>query len=177
MPQKGNRTGLQEVRGEEGGVQLGGAVEKDREEGGEGRRMAADIVGAGGQQYSVVVRAGGTGLANSGQYGFDGKVGDGVDRIGKGLEMLTERLGEKKEEKKKRKDAGMQTEEVSESEGMETELETESETESETDGEETEEEKGEKEDEEERVEETGEGEKEKEKEETDKEKEGEDGEK
>ena len=48
MPQKGNRTRLQEVCGEEGGMQLGGAVEKDGEEGGEGRRTAANVVGAGG---------------------------------------------------------------------------------------------------------------------------------
>ena len=83
----------------------------------------------------------------------------GVDRIGKGLELVAEKLGEKKEEKKKRKDTGMQTEEMSESE--------ETETESETDGEEAEEEKEEKEDEEERVEEAGEEEKEKEKEDKD----------
>ena len=80
----------------------------------------------------------------------------GVDRIGKGLEVVAERLGEKKEKEKEKKHVETQTEEVSESEGMETELET--------DGEEAEEEKEEKEDEEERVEEAGEGEKEKEKE-------------
>ena len=65
------------VRGEEGGVQPGGAAEKDREEGGEGRRTAADVVRARGRQHSVVVGVGGTGLANSDQYGFDGKVSDG----------------------------------------------------------------------------------------------------
>ena len=82
----------------------------------------------------------------------------GVDRIGKGLEMLTERLGDRKEKEKERKNVEIQTEEVSEGEEMETE--------SEMDGEEAEEEKEEKEDEEERVEEAGEegveGEKEKE---------------
>ena len=67
MPQKGNWTGLQEVRREEGGVQPGGAAKEDGEEGREGRGEATD----------VVVRIGGTGLANSSQYGFDGKVGDG----------------------------------------------------------------------------------------------------
>ena len=74
----------------------------------------------------------------------------GVDRIGKGLEMLTEKMGEKKEMEKEKKSVETQMEEVSESEEME------------TDGEEVEEEKEEKEDEEERVEEVGEGEKEKE---------------
>ena len=82
----------------------------------------------------------------------------GVDRIGKGLETISEKLGEKKEKEKKRKNVEIQTEELSESEGMESE--------SETDGEDAEEEKEEKEDEEERVEEAGEegaeGEKEKE---------------
>ena len=77
----------------------------------------------------------------------------GVDRIGKGLETLTEKLGDRKEKEKERKNVEIQTEEVSESEGMEME--------SEMDGEEAEEEKEEKEDEEERVEEVGEGEKEK----------------
>ena len=82
----------------------------------------------------------------------------GVDRIGKGLELLTEKLGENKEKEKEKKSVEIQTEELSESEGMETE--------SEMDGEEVEEEKEEKE---ERVEEAGEegvvGEKEKENEE------------
>ena len=82
----------------------------------------------------------------------------GVDRVGKGLEVIAEKMGEKKEKKKERKSVEIQTEEVSEGEGMETE--------SETDGEDVEEEKEEKEDEEERVEEAGEegveGEKEKE---------------
>ena len=68
----------------------------------------------------------------------------GVDRIGKGLEMLTEKLGEKKEKEKEKKSVEIQMEEVSESEGME------------MDGEDAEEEKEEKEDEEERVEEAGE---------------------
>ena len=76
----------------------------------------------------------------------------GVDRIGKGLEVLSERLGEKKEKEKEKKNVEIQMEEVSESEGME------------TDGEDAEEDKEEKEDEEERVEGAGEGEKEKEKE-------------
>ena len=80
----------------------------------------------------------------------------GVDRIGKGLETLMEKLGEKKEKEGKKKNVETQTEEVSESEGMEME--------SEMDGEEVEEEKEEKEDEEERVEEAGEGDKEKEQE-------------
>ena len=84
----------------------------------------------------------------------------GVERIGKGLEMLTEKLGKGKEKEKEKKDMEIQTEEVSEGEEMETQ--------SETDGEEAEEEKGEKEDEEVRVEEVGEGEKEKEKEDKDK---------
>ena len=48
MPQKGNRTRLQEVRGEEGRVQPGGAVKENRKEGGEGGRKVADVVGAGG---------------------------------------------------------------------------------------------------------------------------------
>ena len=78
----------------------------------------------------------------------------GVDRIGKGLELVAERLGDRKEKEKEKKSVEIQTEEVSESE------------ETETDGEEVEEEKEEKEDEEERVEEAGEegvvGEKEKE---------------
>ena len=76
----------------------------------------------------------------------------GVERIGKGLELVAERLGDRKEKDKVKKSVEIQTEEVSESE------------ETETDGEEVEEEKEEKEDEEERVEEVGEGEKEKEKE-------------
>ena len=80
----------------------------------------------------------------------------GVDRIGKGLEMLTEKLGEKKEKEKEKKSVETQTEELSESEGMEMELET--------DREDAEEEKEEKEDEEEGVEEAGDGEKEKEQE-------------
>ena len=58
-------------------MQSGGAAKEDGKEGGEGRRTAADVVGAGGRQHSVVVIIGGTGLANSGQYGLDGKVGDG----------------------------------------------------------------------------------------------------
>ena len=74
----------------------------------------------------------------------------GVNRIGKGLELVVERLGDRKEKEKEKKSVEIQTEEVSESEGMETE--------SETDGEEVEE------DEEERVEEAGQGEKEKEQE-------------
>ena len=82
----------------------------------------------------------------------------GVERIGKRLETLTEKLGEKKEKEKEKKSVEIQTEELLESEGMETE--------SETDREEVEEEKEEKEDEGERVEEAGEegivGEKEKE---------------
>ena len=86
----------------------------------------------------------------------------GVDRIGKGLELVAERLGEKKEKEKEKKHVETQTEEVSESEGMETE--------SETDREDAEEDKEEKEDEEERVEGAGEGEKEKEKEDKDGEK-------
>ena len=77
VPQKGNRTRLQTVRGEEGRVQPGGAAKENREEGGEGRGEATDIVGAGGRQCSVVSGVGGTGLANSGQHGLDGKVGDG----------------------------------------------------------------------------------------------------
>ena len=74
----------------------------------------------------------------------------GVDRIGKGLELVAERLGDRKEKEKEKekKSVEVQTEEASESEGMETETET--------DGEEVEEEKEEKEDEEERVEEAGE---------------------
>ena len=76
----------------------------------------------------------------------------GVDRIGKGLEVLSEKLGEKKEKEKEKKSVEIQMEDVSESEGME------------TDGEEAEEEKEEVGEEEERVEEAGEGEKEKEKE-------------
>ena len=84
----------------------------------------------------------------------------GVDRIGKGLEVIAEKMGEKKEKEKERKSVEIQTEEVSEGEEMETE--------SETDGEEAEEEKGEKEEEEVRVEEVGEGGKEKEKEDEDK---------
>ena len=77
MPQKGNWTRLQEVHGEEGGVQPGGVAKENGEEGGEGRRKVTDVVGAGGRQHSIVVRTSGTGLANSDQYGFDGKVGDG----------------------------------------------------------------------------------------------------
>ena len=69
----------------------------------------------------------------------------GVDRIGKGLELVVERLGDRKEKEKERKNVEVQTEEASEGE--------ETETESETDGEEAEEEKEEKEDEEEKVEE------------------------
>ena len=57
----------------------------------------------------------------------------GVDRIGKGLEVLSEKMGEKKEKEKEKKSVEIQTEEVSEGEEMETE--------SETDGEEAEEEK------------------------------------
>ena len=48
MPQKGNRTGLQEVRRKESGVQSGGTVKEDGEEGGEGRGEAAGVVRAGG---------------------------------------------------------------------------------------------------------------------------------
>ena len=67
MPQKGNRTGLQEVRGEEGGVQPGRVAKEDGEEGGEGGRKATDVV------FGVS----GTGLADSGQYGLNGKAGNG----------------------------------------------------------------------------------------------------
>ena len=82
----------------------------------------------------------------------------GVDRIGKGLETLMEKLGDRKEKEKVKKSVEIQTEELSESEGME------------TDEEEAEEEKEEKEDEEERAEEAGEGDKEKEEENKDGEK-------
>ena len=82
----------------------------------------------------------------------------GVDRIGKGLELVAERLGDRKEKEKEKKSVEIQTEELLESEGTE------------TDGEEAEEEREEKEDEEERVEEAGEGEKEKEKKDKDGEK-------
>ena len=74
----------------------------------------------------------------------------GVERIGKVLELVAERLGEKKEKEKVKKSVEIQTEEVSESEEME------------TDGEEVEEEQEEKEDKEEKAEEDREGEKEKE---------------
>ena len=67
MPQGSNSTGLQEVRGEEGRVQFGGVAKKGREKGGESRGTAAD----------VVVGAGGAGVADCGQHGFVGKVGDG----------------------------------------------------------------------------------------------------
>ena len=53
----------------------------------------------------------------------------GVDRIGRNLEVMAERMGEKKEKEKERKDAEMQTEELTEDEEVE------------TDGEEAEEEK------------------------------------
>ena len=46
MPQESNWTGLQEVHGKEGRVQLGGAAEEDGEEGREGRREAMNVVGA-----------------------------------------------------------------------------------------------------------------------------------
>ena len=78
----------------------------------------------------------------------------GVERIGKGLEVIVEKMGEKKKKEGKKKSVETQTEELSESEGMETE--------SEIDGEEAEEEKEEVGEEEGRVEEVGEGEKEKE---------------
>ena len=61
----------------------------------------------------------------------------GVDRIGKGLELVAERLGDRKEKEKERKNVEIQMEEMSEGEEMETE--------SETDGEEAEEEKERKE--------------------------------
>ena len=61
----------------------------------------------------------------------------GVDRIGKGLELVAEKLGEKKEKEKEKKSVETQTEEASEGE--------ETETESETDREEAEEDKEEKE--------------------------------
>ena len=77
MPQKGNRTGLQEVRGEKSGVQLGRAAKEDGEEGGEGRGKAADVVRARGRQHSVVLGVGGAGVADSGQLRYDGKVGNG----------------------------------------------------------------------------------------------------
>ena len=57
----------------------------------------------------------------------------GVDRIGKGLEVIAEKMGEKKEKEGEKKSVETQTEEVSEGEEMETE--------SETDGEEAEGEK------------------------------------
>ena len=77
MPQEGNWTGLQEVRGEKSGVQPGGAAKENREEGGKGGGEAMDVVRARGQQHSVVAGAGGAGFANCDQHGFDGKVGDG----------------------------------------------------------------------------------------------------
>ena len=77
MPQKGNRTRLQEVRGVKGGVQPGRAAEEDRKEGGEGRGTTMDIVGARGRQCPVVSRISGAGLADSGQHGHDGKAGNG----------------------------------------------------------------------------------------------------
>ena len=84
----------------------------------------------------------------------------GVDRIGKGLELVVEKLGEKKEKEKEKKSVEIQTEEVLEGEETETESETDRE-----EAEEEKEEKEEKEDEEERVgeakEEGAEGEKEK----------------
>ena len=48
----------------------------------------------------------------------------GVERIGKGLEVLTEKMGEKKEKEKEKKSVEVQTEEVSEGEETETESET-----------------------------------------------------
>ena len=62
----------------------------------------------------------------------------GVDRIGKGLELVAERLGDRKEKEKEKKSVEIQMGGVSEGE--------ESETESETDREDAEEEKEEKED-------------------------------
>ena len=47
MPQKGNRAGLQEVRGEKSRVQPGGVAKEDGKEGREGRGMVMDAVGAG----------------------------------------------------------------------------------------------------------------------------------
>ena len=49
MPQESNWTGLQEVRGAKGGVQPGRVAKENGEEGGEGRGMAAVVVGAGGR--------------------------------------------------------------------------------------------------------------------------------
>ena len=46
MPQESNRSGLQTVCREEGGVQPGGAAKEDRKEGGEGRGEVADAVRA-----------------------------------------------------------------------------------------------------------------------------------
>ena len=77
MPQESNRTGLQTVHREEGRVQPGRAAKENGKEGGEGGGKATGIVGAGSRQYSVVARTGGTGFANSDQYGFDGEVSDG----------------------------------------------------------------------------------------------------
>ena len=82
----------------------------------------------------------------------------GVDRIGKGLELVAERLGDRKEKEKERKNVEVQTEVLEDEE---------TETESETDGDEVEEEK---EDEEEKTEEVGEEDKEKEEENKDEEK-------
>ena len=77
MPQKGNRTGLQEVHGAKGGVQPGRVAKENGEEGREGRGMAAVVVGAGSRQHSVVVGVGRAGFANSDQHGFDGETGNG----------------------------------------------------------------------------------------------------
>ena len=86
LPQKSNWTGLQTVRREEGRVQFGGAVEENREEGREGGRKVADVVGARGRQHSVVFGTGGVSVANRDKHGPDGEVGNGggQDREGVG---------------------------------------------------------------------------------------------
>ena len=158
MPQKGNRTGLQEVcRERKAGCSLVGLrrkTEKKAERAEERRRILlepeADNVPLSLELVELVSQ-----IATS--MDLMERSVMGVDRIGKGLEVLSERLGEKKEKEKEKKNVEIQTEELLESEGMETETET--------DGEEAEEDKEEKEDEEERVEEAGEKEKEKEDEE------------
>ena len=77
MPQKGNRTRLQKVRGKEGGMQPSRAVKESRKEGGEGGGEATGVVRAGGQQHSVVVGISGVSVTNRDKYGPDGEAGDG----------------------------------------------------------------------------------------------------